>query len=288
MIIVRRKIWEEILNLISGKQKKEFIIYAGGTDLIPKIKKRLIKPPEMLIDLKSVPDLNYIDYDPGKGLKIGALTTVRSVATSPIVKKHFPIFSQAAASIASTQIQNRATVVGNICNAVPSADSAPALLALQASLLCVRLKGERIIPLEEFFIGPGQTILKEDEIVREIQIPEMVSRSRGIYFKLSPRKRMDLALVGVAVILDMKEGICEDLRIALGAVAPTPLRAKKAEALLCKEKLTLGHIERTAEAAADESRPIDDHRASAYYRKAMVRILVKRGIQTISQMGQSV
>ena len=278
---------EEVLSLISGKQKKEFIIYAGGTDLIPKIKKRLIEPPEMLIDLKGIPDLNYIDYDPGKGLKIGALTTVRSVATSPIVKKHFPIFSQAADSIASTQIQNRATVVGNICNAVPSADSAPALLALQASLLCVSLKGERIVPLEKFFIGPGQTILKEDEIVREIQIPEMVSRSRGIYFKLSPRKRMDLALVGVAVILDMKEGICEDLRIGLGAVAPTPLRAKKAEAILCKEKLTLGHIERTAEAAADESRPIDDHRASAYYRKAMVRILVKRGIQTLSQMSQT-
>lgn len=269
---------QDVLVLIAGKKSNEFKLYAGGTDVIPKLKKRLIDTPEILVDLKRIKGLDYIEYDSKKGLRIGALASVRSVATSAVVNEHFPILSQAAGCIAAWQIQNRATVVGNICNAVPSADSAPALLTLEASVLCVKANGERVVPLAEFFTGPNQTILKDDEIVKEIQIPNLPSGSKGKYIKLSTRKKMDLAVVGVAVVIVPDDGICKELRIGLGAVAPTPIRAKEAEKKLLGQNLTDELIEQCSKLAADESKPIDDHRASVYYRKAMVSVLVKRAI----------
>lgn len=272
---------KEVLSLIAEKEQDEFLLYAGGTDVIPKLKRRLIKRPKVLIDLKRISDLDYISYDTEKGLKIGALATVASVSNSPIARKCFPVLSLAANSIAATQIQNRATVVGNICNAVPSADSAPALLTLKASLVCVSIRGERVIPLEEFFIGPNQSVLKKDEIVKEIRIPNLPKHSKSTYIKLSPRKKMDLAVVGVAVVVLPENGICKDIRIGLGAVAPTPIRARKAEEGLMGRELNRETIKHCSETAADESRPIDDHRASAYYRKAMVRVLVQRAIGKI-------
>jgi CO/xanthine dehydrogenase FAD-binding subunit len=273
---------QDVLNLIAGKKANEFKLYAGGTDLIPKLKNRLIPTPEILIDLKRIKGLDYVGYDSKTGLRIGALASVRSVATSDFVKEHFPILSQAASNIAAWQIQNRATIVGNICSAVPSADSAPALLTLEANVLCVNVKGERVVPLTEFFVGPNLTVLKEDEIVKEIQIPKLSPDSKGKYIKLSPRKKIDLAVVGVAVVIVPDDGICREIRIGLGAVAPTPLRAKKAEKILLGQNLSDELIEQCSKSAADESKPIDDHRASAYYRKAMVRVLVKRAIHQLA------
>jgi CO/xanthine dehydrogenase FAD-binding subunit len=269
---------QDILALITGKKANEFKIYAGGTDVIPKLKKRLIATPDILIDLKGIKGLDYIEYDSKKGLRIGALASVRSVATSAVVKEHFPILSEAAGSIAASHIQNRATLVGNICNAVPSADSAPALLTLEASVLCVNAKGERVVPITAFFAGPNETILKDDELVKEIRIPNLPSGSRGRYLKLSTRRKMDLAVVGVGVVILSDDGICKDIRIGLGAVAPTPIRAKKAEKILVGRNVTDELIEKCSKLAADESKPIDDHRASADYRKAMVGVLVKRAI----------
>jgi CO/xanthine dehydrogenase FAD-binding subunit len=270
---------EDVLDAIAGKKAHEFKLYAGGTDVIPKLKKRLIATPDILIDLKRIKGLDYIEYDAKKGLRIGALASVRSVATSAVVNEHFPILSQAASSIAAWHIQNRATLVGNICNAVPSADSAPALLTLESSVLCVNAKGERVVPVKEFFAGPNQTVLKDDEIVKEIQIPNLPSGSRGKYIKLSTRKKMDLAVVGVAVVIVPDDGICKEIRIALGAVAPTPIRAKKAEKILLGQNLSEELIERCSKLAADESKPIDDHRASAQYRRMMVEVLVSRAIR---------
>jgi CO/xanthine dehydrogenase FAD-binding subunit len=269
---------EDVLVLITGKGANGFKLYAGGTDVIPKLKKRLIAVPEILIDLKGIKGLDYIEYDLKKGLRIGALASVRSVAASGVVSEHFPILSEAAGSIAAWHIQNRATIVGNICNAVPSADSAPALLTLEASVLCVNANGERVVPIGEFFTGPNETILKDDEMVKEIQIPNLPLGSGGKYIKLSTRKKMDLAVVGVAVVIVSREGICKELRIGLGAVAPTPIRARKAEKILLGQNLTDELIEQCSQVAADESKPIDDHRASAHYRKAMVSVLVKRAI----------
>ncbi len=270
---------EETLNLMSESGTGKVTLYAGGTDVIPKIKTRFIPAPDVLVDLKGLPDLDHISYDEENGLRIGALASIYSVAHSPIVKERFPLLAQAASTIASTQIQNRGTIVGNICNAVPSADSAPALLCLGASALCVSRAGERSVDLQDFFTGPGSTVLKPDELVKEIRVPAL--SGKGAYIKLSPRSRMDLAVVGVAVFVESGRGTLNDVRIGLGAVSPTPMRALKAEAVLNGECIGEKAVKEAARKAGEEASPIDDHRASAEYRRLMVEVLVKRALQHV-------
>lgn len=269
---------EEVLRRLADNVNGKYKIYAGGTDVVPKLKARETPKPEILIDLKGIPNLDYIDYDEKKGLRIGALATVRSVATSPIVSEKFPILSQAAGRIASTQVQNRGTIAGNICSAVPSADSAPALLCLEARVIGVKKDGERAIGIDAFFKGPNKTVLDPDELLKEIQIPPMPESSHGVYIKLSPRSRMDLAVVGVAAVLGVRDRIVRHIKIGLGAVSPTPMRAREAENMLWKKKIDDELITKSARRAMEESRPISDHRASAEYRKMMVEVLVDRAI----------
>jgi CO/xanthine dehydrogenase FAD-binding subunit len=269
---------DELLDLLSGNTNGRYQVYAGGTDLIPKIKARAISPPETIVDLKGIPGLDYIDYDDRHGLRIGALATIRSIETSPVVREKYPLLSQAGAGIASIQVRNRGTMAGNICNAVPSADSAPPLLSLDARLLCVSKKRERILNIDEFFTGPNKCCLEPDEILREIQIPALHENFRGAFIKLSPRSRMDLAVVNVAVLCVKEKGRFTDIRISLGAVAPTPIRAQKAERSLEGAKADDKAILNAARIASADSRPIDDHRASAEYRRMMVEVLVRRAI----------
>jgi len=270
---------EEVLNLLGGERNGHYRVYAGGTDVIPKLKARMMKAPDVLVDLKGIPDMDYIRYDVGSGLRIGALATIFSVANAPVVKEKYPILAMAVGSIASIQVQNRGTITGNICNAAPSADSAPALLCVGARLLCVGKKGERWINIEEFFKGPSETILNPDELLKEIHIPPLPENSHGVYLKLSPRSKMDLAVVGVAAVVVAENGFIKDIRIGLGAVAPTPMRARKAEDILGGETANDETIKKAARTASDESKPIDDHRASAEYRKMMVEVLVERDIR---------
>lgn len=275
---IKPKSMDEALDLLGESNNRDVKVYAGGTDVIPRLKSRLIQTPRVLIDLKGIPDLDYIEHNEKDGLRIGALATISSVAHSPLVKENFWMLSQSAGSIASTQVQNRGTIVGNICNAVPSADSAPALLCLGAKLSCASSRGERTIDIEDFFTGPNQTALNPDELVKEIRIPNMPFQGKGTYIKLSPRSRMDLAVVGVGAMIVQDKGLIQDVRIALGAVAPTPMRAKRAEDVLKGEKVHAKTVLKAAETASAESKPIDDHRASAEYRKMMVEALVKRAI----------
>ena len=269
----------EALEILRENKDGRFRVYAGGTDVIPKIKERMMPAPETLVDLKGISQLNYISHDEANGLRIGALASIHDVSQAPVVREKYPMLAQAAASIASTQVQNRGTIAGNICNAVPSADSAPALLCLGGKALCEGQQGERMIDLEEFFLGPGSTVLGEDELLKEIQIPSV--EGKGVYIKLSPRSRMDLAVVGVAVFANVKNGIFKDIRIGLGAVAPTPMRAKNSEKRLTGESVGDQVIEEAAAMAAEEAKPIDDHRASAEYRRMMVEVLVKRAVGQI-------
>lgn len=272
----------EALGLLAENRDGRYAVYAGGTDVIPKLKARFMKTPEALIDLKAIRELDFISYDEKTGLRIGALATISSVVEADIVKKNYPILYQAAHSIASTHIQNRGTIVGNICNAVPSADSAPALLCLGARVVCVSRSGERMIDIERFFTGPNKTALGSGEIVSEIQVPPMAAGTRGVYLKLSPRSRMDLAVVGVAALVRKADGSFGDARIGLCAVAPTPMRALKAEERLRGKPVNEKVVLAAAKAASDESNPISDHRASAEYRRLMVEALVSRAIrQTI-------
>ena len=275
---VKPKGISEALEILKENKNGRFKVYAGGTDVIPKIKERIMPAPEALVDLKGIRELDYISHD--DGLRIGALASIYDVAHAPVVKDKFSMLAQAAASVASTQVQNRATIAGNICNAVPSADSIPALLCLGAEVLCEGGRGERVVELEKFFKGPGSTVLGEDELLKEIRIPSL--QGKGVYLKLSPRSRMDLAVVGVAVFAHVADGIFKDIRIGLGAVAPTPMRAKNAEKRLMGEPLSDLLVAEAAAMAAKEAKPIDDHRASAEYRRMMVEVLVKRAIGQIA------
>jgi len=184
--------------------------------------------------------------------------------------------------MASVQIRNRGTIAGNICNAVPSADTVPALLTLGAKLKLTGRGSSRVITLDGFFTGPNKTIMRDDELLEEIVVPAMPSGSRGVYLKLTQRHVMDLAIVGVAVLMTIDRGTCRDVKIALGAVSPAPMRAPRAESVLKGKPLTGELINSAARLAADESKPISDHRASAEYRKDMVAVLTKRAIGQIA------
>ncbi len=264
-----------------GEQKGRARLLAGGTDLIPQLKRRGTSAPEILIDLKGIDGLEAVSFDEEAGLTIGALTTINVVSRTPVIQKRFSILAQAASSMASPQVRNRGTFAGNICMAVPSADSAPALLSLEARVRLKGPKGERIVPLEAFFTGPRRTVAEPDEILQSILVPVPEKGCSGTYLKFSPRHSMDLAIVGVAAAGVAEDGSCKKICLALGAVAPTPIRARQAEVILTGQRLNPEVIEAAARMAMEECRPIDDHRASADYRRDMVYMLTRRAINQI-------
>lgn len=252
-------------------------VLAGGTDLLVKMKHRRLTP-SYLVNIKGIAGLDYIRYQQDEGLRVGALATVESVKRSAVVRKKYPVLHQAAAYMATVAIRNRATLVGNICNGSPSAETAPSLIVLGAKVRIVGPGGERIVPVEDFFTGPGCTVLDPDEIVAEIQVPEPPVGSAGVYEKHSLR-RMDVAMVGVAALVVPDGEACGDIRIVLSAVAPTPIRARKAEDILRGQVPDEALIEEAARAAAEESRPITDIRGSAEFRKNMVEVLTSQVIR---------
>jgi carbon-monoxide dehydrogenase medium subunit len=273
------KTLKEAFSLLK-KYNRKARVFAGGTDLLPKMKRREVVP-KYLIDLNGIPNLKFIKYEKEKGLRIGAATTLSEILESSLVNRRYPILTEAISQMASTQIRNIGTIAGNICNAVPSADSAPPLIVLGSQLKIVGPRKGRTVLVEDFFKGPDRTVLDSNELVSEIQIPPTISGGRGAYLKHTLRREMDLAIVGVAVYLvpDSKKGICKDIKIALGAVAPVPMRAKKAEEVLRGKQLNDDLIEKAAQIASEESKPIDDIRGSAEYRREIVRVLTKRAIK---------
>src|SRR5205809_6625277 len=252
---------------------------AGGTDLVIAIKEKGLVP-RYVVDLKKIPSLTGIREASDGSLTIGALTTMREIETSPVIRKQYPCLAQSSAEVGSIQIRNRATIGGNMANATPSADVAPALLVLNAKVKISRSGGEKIVLLEELFIGPGKTIMEPGDILTEIVIPPAAPDFRGEYIKFSPREMMDLAYVGVAVgvVVDGTRRKCRDARIALGAVSPTPIRARKAEGLILNQEITPSLAERAGEEASNECKPISDVRSSAAYRKEMVRVNTRRAL----------
>jgi CO/xanthine dehydrogenase FAD-binding subunit len=273
------KTLDEALKFLN-EYKSSARLLAGGTDLVPQLKKRELKTPAYVIDLKGISGLDEISYD-GEGLQIGPLATISSIAQSLEVQERYPMLVQAALGMASPQVRNRGTFAGNICNAVPSADSAPSLLALNAIVIIKSIRGERTIPIDQFFTGPRKTMLEADEMLVGITVPKPLPASRGVYLKLSPRHSMDLAIVGVAAVGISENGVCKDIRIALGAVAPTPIRAPMAEAILQGKPITSALINEAAKNAITQCSPIDDHRASQEYRCDMVYVLTKRALNQI-------
>lgn len=267
----------EACNLLlemNGKAK----VFAGATDIIPPMRDKAFTV-EYLIDLKHIPGLDYLEYDEEEGLRIGALTTLRTIETSPLVREKNPAVAHAAKVIASTQVRAKGTLVGNICNASPSCDSGPNLLAQNAKILVQGPNKDRYIMAEDFFTGVKRTSLEPGEIVTGVVFPPLKEGQRCVYIKHAVRKAMDLAIIGVAVNLTMEGNLCKDARIALGAVATTPILAPKAAECLIGKELTDDVIIAASEAAMNSCHPISDIRASAEYRKDMIRVFTKRAIR---------
>jgi len=264
-----------LLGTYCGQAK----ILAGGTDLLVQMKSGEVKP-QYVIDLKRIPKLQGLEHATGKGLTIYPLTRIADVASMDDFKGVFSVLREAALTVGSMQIRNRATIGGNVCRAAPSADMVPALLVLNSQIKITSYDQERWIPLANFFVGPGRTILKPDEIAAEIHVPTPPSEGRGVYLKLGPRQTMDLATVGVAVFLlmDSKTTICRDVRIALASVAPKPIRVFEAEKILIGNPLSQPVISQASFRAASEANPITDVYGPDWYKRQMVEVLTKRAI----------
>lgn len=253
-------------------------VMAGGTDLLVKIHRGVLQA-RAIVDLQKVKGIDGITYEKGKGLTIGAMARLTDVGNHPDVKAKFPAISKAALCTANTQIRNMGTVVGNLCNAAPSADNAPALITMGAVATLKSPDGERELPLDEFFKGPGMTALKKGEIVASIFVPDPPKGAGTSYQYLSARGKVDIAAVcaGATVIMDGDK--VKDAKIVLGAVAPVPMRAKEAEKVVIGNKLSTELLQKLGLEASKESRPITDMRASAEYRKVLVAVLSARAVE---------
>lgn len=265
---------EEVLALMSHHGNKAKLV-AGGTDFMVQWKKRLINP-EYVISLRNVPSLNFLDF--GDSLRIGSCTSHRTLELSGEIQQRYPVLHDAVCALGSVQVRNSATIGGNICNAAPSADTAPPLLVLDAVVKAVSSNAERLLPLTDFFAGPGRTTLEPGELVTEFVIPNVPPRTGMTYWKHTRRRAMDLPILGVAALLTFEEDLktCRSARIALGVAAPTPMRAREAEAFLEGKPIDEEVLMKAGSIASSEAAPRTTIRGSAWYRKDMIQVLVKR------------
>ena len=268
---------DDCLRLLA-ERGPETKLLAGGTDLLPQMKNGVLMP-KRVIDLSGVARVKILESD-AKGLRIGAAVAARQLEQDPRVRGGYAAVAESAALVGSVQVRNLATIGGNLCNAAPSADMAPPLLALEAHAVIAGPKGERRVPLSDFFAGVRKTVLGPDELLVEIVAPAPGPHSGGSYIRHTPRRELDIAVVGVASQMTLSNGVCSKARIALAAVAPTPVRATTAEAALEGKSLTPELIERAAELAAQGAKPISDQRGSADFRRHLVRILTRRTLTT--------
>ena len=253
-------------------------VIAGGTDVMVDMKYK--EEPGCLVNIKKIPGLDTIQEN-GASLQMGPLVTIRDIETSRLVRERLPLLWESCHQFASLQIRNTATIGGNICRASPSGETLAPLLVLEAKAKLAFKDGEKTEAFSSFFQGPGKTSLGSKGLLTEIEIPYPPKGSHGVYLKHAVRGAMDIAMVGVAVLItaDAGNSSLQDVRIALGAVAPTPIRATKTEALLRGRSLTAALVKEAATLAASESSPITDQRSSAEYRGWIVEALTRRGLE---------
>lgn len=269
---------DECLQILA-KRGPDTKVVAGGTDLLPQLKNGVLKPG-WVVDLSAVAELRTISDAPDGGLRIGASVTARELELDARVRSRFPALAESAAMVGSVQVRNLATLGGNLCNAAPSADMAPPLLALDAVAVIAGPSGQRRVSMASFFLGVRRTVLAPGELLLEIVVPAQGAHSSGNYLRHTPRRELDIAVVGVASQVTLTGGKCTTARIALAAVAPVPLRATDAEQALVGQPLTPQQIERAADLASGAARPIDDHRGSIEFRNHLVRVLTRRTLTT--------
>jgi aerobic carbon-monoxide dehydrogenase medium subunit len=250
-------------------------VIAGGTDLMVQWKKKLVSP-EYLVSVRNVPELRFMSF--GDGLRIGSATTHRTLELSAEIGRLFPAIFDAVRNLGSVQVRTSATIGGNICNAAPSADTAPPLLVLDAQIKIAWAGGMKSLPVEEFFKGPGRTALEPGQLVTEFSVSPLLPRTGTAYWKQTRRKAMDLPILGVALSLSFEEDFktCSQARIGLGVAAPVPMRARKAEAFLQGKVVEQGTLDEAGRIASEEASPRTTIRGTQWYRKHMIRVLVKR------------
>ncbi len=272
---------EAVAALVKGGRDTR--VMAGGTDLIVKIRHRMLFP-KCIVNLKRIAGLDAITDDKKNGLTIGATALLADVAAHKGIRRHYPTVAEAAGATANVQVRNMGTVVGNLCNASPSADNAPTLMAMAATVDIAGPTGSRSVLLDKFFQGPGITALKAGEIVTAVRVPPPVAGSGTAYHSLSQRGKLDCSAVGVGTMVVLKKDRCTDARIIVGACAPVPMRTRAAEKMLIGKKMTDTLIRQAAQKASEETSPITDVRASAPYRWKMVSVLTIRALTDARKM----
>jgi len=278
---VRASALDEVLRLLKEHGEAARLLM-GGTDLFVRMRDGAIRP-QVVVDVKHLPGMQDIAYDEQTGLTVGAAATMNEIARHPDMQAYYPLLAEAANSVASYQLRNRATLGGNLCNGSPAADTGPAALVLEGRLTLYGPNEEREVPAGEFFLGPGETAMQAGELMTAIHFPILPADSVGKYLKLGRNKAGDLAIAGVAVFGFPDEATPSGyrFRIGLASVAPVPLRAVEAEDVLAKNPPGEETFTLAAEKAMEAATPIDDVRSSAAYRKAMVRNLALRGLRDV-------
>lgn len=261
---------------VLGRYGERAAVLAGGTDLLIRMKQRLTEP-KYIVNIKKIEELKVIE-DKGDFLRVGSTANLLEIENSDIVKEKFPALREAIMSIGALQIRFMATLGGNLCNASPAADSAPALVVLGAKVKLLSSSGARVLTLDEFFTGLRKTAIKPGELLVEIQVPYPPPGTGTSFLRLT-RAAVDIAKVNAAALLTVQEDVVYSCGIALGSVAPTTMRAKKAEALLLGKKVTEKAIAEAARTASEEIKPITDIRSTARYRIDASRVLVRRGLR---------
>ncbi|MFH1487460.1 MAG: xanthine dehydrogenase family protein subunit M [Pseudomonadota bacterium] len=274
---------EEAVRWLSSYGENAKVL-AGGLDVISKMRRWQIDP-KALVSLQEIPGLDTIEADEKGGLRIGALSTLRDIELSPVIKDRYELLHEAVHQIASVQVKTMGTAAGNLCVATPASDLSPPLLALGAELKATGPDGTKTILMENFYRGLEKTALAPAEIVTEIRIPDFPAHSGGAFLKLAHTAAC-IAKVNVAVLVKSVNGVCDDVRIAMGCVAPTVMRAARAEEMLKGKPLDQAGIAAAAQAAAEEAAPSSDLRSSAEYRRDMVRVLVGRCIEKALQISR--
>jgi len=249
----------------------------GGTDLLIQMRAG-VRQPDFVVDIKRIKEMRELKFSAKSGLRLGAAVSCIDVAENADMQRYYPGLTEAAHLIGSLQIQNRASVGGNLCNGSPAADTTPALIALRARARIGGPRGEREVPVEEFVVSPGRTVLKPGELLVQLLIPAPAPHSSDAYLRFIPRNEMDIAVVGVGASVTLSGDTVKAARIGLGAVAATPLFADKASESLIGKKLDEHALASAARLASEKASPIDDMRGTAEYRNHVTGVLTRRAL----------
>ena len=262
-------------------------VIAGGTAIVPRMQEELLTP-SYLVTLYNVPGLDYIHHEPGLGLRIGALVSLHDVEISPLVRRHAPVLSYTMSRIASVRVRTVATVGGSLAEANYASDPYGVLIALNAKVNTIGITGERTIQMRDFIKGHYRTALQPDEIVVELFVPEVSDNTSATYIKYTTHSQKERPAVGVASLARLDDsGACEELKVVVTAVAETPQEVVEAEQLALGEKPSVSLVREIALRYSQQIEPLEDHRASTWYRRQLIEVLVRRSLEKCLELEES-